>query len=52
MPFGGGSSGSGAITAHLHNSLAGEGGNLSSTATNLDSRLLQNSIIINALVYG
>lgn len=50
MPFGGGGSGSGAITAHLHNSLAGEGGNLSSTATNLDSQILSDNIRINALV--
>jgi len=31
MSFGGGGSGSGAITAHLHNNLAGEGGSLDGT---------------------
>lgn len=52
MSFGGGGSGSAAITAHVHNSLAGEGGNLSTTLTNLDSQLLSDNIRTNALVLG
>lgn len=52
MSFGGGGSGSAAITAHVHNSSAGEGGNLSSTLTNLDSGLLNNVITIRAVTLG
>jgi len=32
MSFGGGGSGSGAITAHLHTNAAGEGGSLNTTS--------------------
>ena len=53
MGFGGGSGGgTTGVTAHTHDSAVGNGGNLSSTITNMDSGLLQNNIRVNALVFG
>jgi len=39
MSFGGGGSGSGAITAHTHSNLAGEGGSLDGTTLINDGSL-------------
>jgi len=52
LPFTGGSSGSTGVSAHTHDSAVGNGGNLSSSITNLDTQLLQDNIRINALVFG
>jgi len=52
LPFTGGSSGTTGVTAHTHDSAVGNGGNLSSTITNLDTGLIQNNIRNNALVLG
>jgi hypothetical protein len=51
MSFGGGGSGSGAITAHVHNNLAGEGGNLDDT-TLLNTPTLEDRILIQAVSLG
>jgi len=51
LSFGGGGSAVG-VTSHTHDSSAGNGGNLSSSITNLDTQLLQDNIRINALVFG
>lgn len=50
MSFGGGgSSGSATVSAHTHNStLIGDGGNLSTTITNLGNRPLYTTIIVGA----
>jgi hypothetical protein len=50
MSFGGGGSGgSSTVAAHTHNSaLSGDGGALSSTLTQLDSRSLYTSILVGA----
>ncbi len=46
---GGGSGGSSTVAAHTHNSaLSGDGGALSSTLTQLDTRNLYTSIIVGA----
>jgi len=52
LPFSGGSSGQTGVSAHTHDSAVGNGGNLSSSITNLDTQLLQDNIKINALVFG
>jgi hypothetical protein len=49
---GGGDSGLTGTAAHTHDSAVGNGGNLSSTITNIDSGLLSDNIKINALVLG
>lgn len=48
MPFGGGGSGSGAITAHVHNSSAGEGGSLSTSLTELANSNMYARIVVGA----
>tara|TARA_R110000824_G_scaffold327313_1_gene514203 strand:- start:92 stop:244 length:153 start_codon:yes stop_codon:yes gene_type:complete len=50
MSFGG-SNGSTGVSAHVHNSDIGEGGNLSSSETNLDTVLLSGTIRTEALVF-
>lgn len=48
MPFNGGGSGSGAITAHVHSSAAGEGGSLSTSDTELASGNMYARIVVGA----
>jgi len=48
MSFGGGGSGSAAITAHVHSSAAGEVGSLSTTLTELAGNNLYSRIIAGA----
>jgi hypothetical protein len=52
MSFGGGGSGSAAITAHVHSNAAGEGGALNSTQTIMDSTLLDSTITVRATTLG
>ena len=48
MSFGGGGSGSAAITAHVHSSAAGEGGSLSTIDTELANSNMYSRIVIGA----
>ena len=48
MSFGGGGSGSAAITAHVHSSAAGEVGSLSTSDTEIASSNLYSRIIVGA----
>tara|TARA_R110002051_G_scaffold23845_1_gene59731 strand:- start:735 stop:896 length:162 start_codon:yes stop_codon:yes gene_type:complete len=49
---GGGSGGTTGVNSHTHDSAVGNGGNLSSTITNLDSGLINTAITLRAITLG